>query len=128
MDLAAHFWDKGHNILDFVKNVIGLGHGTLQDFKKIKWHKRLDMFDEIKQDSLLIYNGRITCVLLLGYVPFKEGKKTCEKCVPLVWIWWGYQENKFSSYKNGNDWLQILSQWLGGGHMGEFNHKQYIYI
>jgi hypothetical protein len=44
----------------------------------------LDRFHEIKQDSLLIYNGRIMGVLLLGYVPFKEGKETCETCVPLV--------------------------------------------
>jgi hypothetical protein len=32
------------------------------------------MFNEIKQDSLLIFNGRIMVVLLLGYVSFKEGK------------------------------------------------------
>jgi hypothetical protein len=28
--------------------------------------------------------GGIMGVLLLGYAPFKEGKETCEKCVPLV--------------------------------------------
>jgi hypothetical protein len=32
------------------------------------------MFDKIKQYSLLIYNGGIMGVLLLGYIPFKEGK------------------------------------------------------
>jgi hypothetical protein len=36
VDLVTHFQDKGHNIPNFVKNVIGLGYGTLQDFPNKK--------------------------------------------------------------------------------------------
>ncbi len=61
------------NILEFIKTIIRLGHGTTKDLKEKEVIKTMDEFDEIKQNFILIYNRQIVWPIILhDFVPFEE--------------------------------------------------------
>jgi len=62
--ILRHFREKGIDIRDAVKNVVGLGCETTQELRMKERNTTLDGFQKLLTDCILIYEGAVVATLL----------------------------------------------------------------
>jgi len=70
--ILRHFWHKGIDIPDVVKDVVGFGCETTQELRMKKRNATLDGFQELLTDCVLIYEGAVVAILLHEFVPSNQ--------------------------------------------------------
>ncbi len=63
--ILQQFWNIKHNILDMVRDVIGLGHETMEDFEKKECCKTMDDFDETQGQNMFFMTPSMTSLLVI---------------------------------------------------------------
>jgi hypothetical protein len=70
--ILCHFQQKGIDILDVVKDVVGFGCETTQELRMKERNVTLDSFRELLTDYVLIYERAVVAILLHEFVPFDQ--------------------------------------------------------
>ncbi len=73
--ILCHFRQKGIDIPNVVKEVVGVGCEMTHELKMKKRNVTLNDFRELPTDCVLIYEGAMVTLLLHEFVPFDQAIK-----------------------------------------------------